>query len=234
MKELLPLRQLIIPVVLAACFACLTATSMAQRAGNRIQLRNDVGGYQGTEDFYTYRTEGGSFNSKVDLDDQTLLVAPLQDDAKSVIRFKGIPLTRGAYSAVNRLALVLTFKQPASHDTIMLHNLNPGDMWVELQANYHSLNGSTPWSGADGRLIDAWTNTDGLAIVTGSEAANSTLTIEIHPSDPSARKAVLDSWLDGNNQGMVIRGVSGVNAFYSSEAYNLAQRPELIIELSSY
>jgi len=219
--------------VLAACMAT-TASLSAQRQGNTISLKNEVSGYAGTQDFYTYRTEGGSFNSKTDLDDQTLKIAPLEDDTKTVIRFNAIPLGRSSYGSVNRLALVLTFKAGAAPDTIMLHNLNSTDVWDEHAANYNTINGTARWSGADGKLIDAWTNTDGTAVITGNEEQNSTLTIEIHPSDASARKAVLDSWLDGGNQGMVICGISGNNEFYSSKAYNIAMRPELIIELSSY
>jgi len=220
-------------ILLAGVFTCHPFLS-AQRSGNSYQLKNEVGGYAGTQDFYTYQMEGGAFNSKTDLDDQTLKVAPLEADTKSVIRFNAIPLSRSSYGSVNRLALVLTFKSSPSSDTIMLHNLNSTDIWDERMGNYNSLNGTAPWSGADGKLIDAWMNTDGLAIVTGSEDINSTLTIEIHPHDPAARKAVLDSWLDNGNQGMVIRGINGSNEFYSSDAYNITHRPELIIELSSY
>ena len=206
----------------------------AQRSGNKVQLKDEVGGYAGTQDFYTYQMDGGVFNSKTDLDDQTLRVAPLDSDTKTVIRFNAIPLSRSSYGSVNRLALVLTFKAAATPDTLMLHNLNPNDVWDERTASYNSINGTAPWSGADGKLIDAWTNTDGMETITGGEPVNSTITIEIHPHDPSARRAVLDSWLDGGNQGMVIRGISGTNEFYSSNAYNIAHRPELIIELSSY
>lgn len=214
---------------------CTAPTTLhAQSSGNQIVLKNGLGGYSGTEDFYTYQMEGGVFNSKTDLDDQSLRIAPLDADTKSVIRFGSIPLSGSSYSTVNRLALVLTFKEPAQADTLMLHNLNATDIWNERQASYNSLNGTAPWSGADGKLIDAWMNTDGLSVVTGNEAVHSTLTIEIHPQDAAARKAVLDSWLDGGNQGMVIQGISGANVFYSSDAYNMAQRPELIIELSSY
>ena len=65
-----------------------------------------MGGYAGTQDFYTYWMEGGMFNSKTDLDDQTLRVAPLDADTKTVIRFNAIPLSRSSYGSVNRLALV--------------------------------------------------------------------------------------------------------------------------------
>ncbi len=220
-------------VFIAGILACQPFLS-AQGSGNKIQLKNEVGGYAGAQDFYTYQMDGGVFNSKTDLDDQTLRVAPLDADTKSVIRFNGIPLSRSSYGSVNRIALVLTFKSPASPETLMLHNLNDSDVWDEKTASYNSINGAAPWSGADGKLIDAWTNTDGLVTITGGEASNSTITIEIHPHDPSARKAVLDSWLDGGNQGMVINGISGWNEFYSSDAYNIANRPELIIELSRY
>lgn len=226
--------QSIASLLMLAMLCSITPATHAQSSGNRIVLKNDLGGYSGTQDFYTFQMDGGVFNSKTDLDDQTLRIAPLDADAKSVIRFDNIPLSRTSYGSVNRLALVLTFKQPAQSDTLMLHNLNASDIWDERRANYNSLNGTAPWSGADGKLIDAWMNTDGLAVITGNEDVHSTLTIEIHPQDAAARKAVLDSWLDGSNQGMVIRGISGTNEFYSSDAYNMAHRPELIIELSSY
>jgi hypothetical protein len=198
--------------------------------GATLTLKNGVDGYEGAEDFYTYFLEGGTFNSKVNLDQETLKVAPDVSDTKSVMRFSNIPLSSGSYRSVSRVALVLTFKSPGTSDTIMVHNLNNGDLWDELDADYNTLNGSAPWSGIDGKLVDAWTTTNGVANVAGGESARAKLVIEFHPNDSSSLRALLDSWMDGNNQGFVIRGINGLNEFYSSSAYSVVNRPELIIE----
>ncbi len=231
-KQLNLVAQLRLGTVLILSGAFWVSLLNAQN-GTSIQLKDGLNGYEGNEDFYTYRVEGGVFNSKTDLDDQTLLIAPLNLDAKTVMRFADIPVSRSV-GTIYRLAVKLTFQRTGRADTIMLHNLGPQDIWDEYLGNYNSLNGSAVWSGADGKLIDAWSNTDGVAIVTGGEETLSTLTIEIHPSDEPARRAVLQSWLDGSNQGFVLRGINGENAFFSSDAYNPAHRPELIIEYSSY
>jgi hypothetical protein len=194
-----------------------------------LTLKNGVGGYEGAEDFYTYFLEGGVFNSKTDLDLETLRVAPDESDTKTVIRFGDIPLSSSSYRSVSRVALVLTFKTTATPDTLTVHNLNSGDLWSELDADYNTLNGSTPWSGIDGKLVDAWTTTNGSVNV-GGESANSTVVIEFHPGDSASQRALLDSWTDGTNQGFVIQGVYGKNEFYSSDAYSVIHRPELIIE----
>ena len=212
----------------------LASLACAQQGGNNISLKDGAAGYSGTEDFYTYRMEGGVFNSKTDLDDQTLRVSPMDSDAMFAMRFANIPLSRSSYGMVYRLALVLTFKAPPEPDTLTAHNLSDSDLWSEQLASYNSLNGSAPWSGANGTIQGAWRSTDAVAKVTGSETVNSTITIEFHENDAAARKALLDSWLDGRNQGFVVRGINGTNEFYSSDAYNPAHRPELLIDISSY
>lgn len=234
-KHDLPLsRPIILRFLLTGIIGLTSFLLQGQSGGSRITLKDGLNGYAGTEDFYTFQLEGGVFNSKTDLDDQTLKIAPIEADTKIVMRFNGIPMSRSSYGTISRLSLVLTFKEPASSDTLMLHNLNSKDIWDERMGNYNSLNGTAPWTGIDGKLIDAWNNTDAMVKVTGGEQMNSTITIDFHPTDPSARKALLDSWLDGGNQGFVIRGINGTNTFFSSEAYNMAQRPELIIEYTRY
>lgn len=196
----------------------------------QVYYRDGVSNYSGTEDFYTYRIDGGVFNSKNDLDERTLKVAPMESDTKFAIRFSNLGLSRSSYSSVNRITLTLTFKEAPTADTLYAHNLFDRNVWHERYANYNTINGSSPWQGSDGKMVDAWPNTDAMASVNGSESIDSTITFVFHPGDPSSCKALLDSWLDGNNQGLIIEGMSGVNVFYSSEAFNLAQRPELMID----
>lgn len=226
-------RRVLLGIIIAGIFG-IALTLHGQTGGFKLVLKNGLNGYQGTEDFYTLQMEGGVFNSKTDLDDQTLKVAPLESDTKFVMRFDKIPLSRSSYGMIFRIALRLTLKAPPESDTLMAHNLNARDLWSERNGSYNSLNGAAPWSGIDGKLIEAWRSTDAVSKVTGSEKVNTTITLEFYPNDASARKALLDSWLDGGNQGFVVRGISAKNEFYSSDAYNPALRPELVIEYSSY
>jgi hypothetical protein len=223
-----------LPVIVLAGVFGFVLTLQGQTGGFKLVLRDGLNGYQGTQDFYTLQMEGGVFNSKTDLDDQTLKVAPLESDTKFVMRFDKIPLSRSSYGMIYRVALQLTLKEAPESDTLMVHNLNERDLWSEREGDYNSLNGAVPWSGADGKLIDAWRTTDAIARVTGSEKVNTTITLEFYPNDASARKALIDSWLDGGNQGFVVCGMSAKNEFYSSDAYNPALRPELIIEYSTH
>ena len=225
------LKYLRLGAALVSVFG-LSMAAYAQSGSFKLTLRDGLNGYSGTEDFYTMRLEGGAFNSKTDLDDQSLKVSPLESDTKSLIRFDKIPISNSSYGMIYRIALVLTFKEAPQADTLVIHNLNDRDIWSERDANYNSLNGTAPWSGVDGKLIEAWHSTDATARITGGEKVNSTLTFEFHPNDAAARKALLESWIDGGNQGFVLCGLSAKNEFYSSDAYNPAQRPELIIEYS--
>ena len=230
-KQSIP-RPLLLGIFLSCIFG-LTLVSFGQTGGFKLVLRDGLNGYNGTEDFYTLQMEGGVFNSKTDLDDQTLKVSPLESDTKFVMRFDNIPMSRSSSGMIYRVALKLTLKEPPQTDTITIHNLNARDIWNERDGSYNSLNGTAPWSGVDGKLIDAWRGTDATVRITGSEKVNSTITIEFHPNDASARKALIESWLDGGNQGFVVCGISAKNEFYSSDAYNPAVRPELIIEYSA-
>ncbi len=204
--------------------------SLGFSQNGRATFKNGLNNYNGSEDFYTYSVDGGVFNSKADFDEETLKVAPLYSDTQFLLRFGDLPYSPSSFDFISRLAIVLTVKDAPTADTLTLHNLFDQNVWSERSGNYNSINGASPWSGADGKLIDAWPNTDAIFNMTGTERVNSTITIEIYPTDASARKAILDSWLDGNNQGVVVRGISGVNTFYSSDAYNVTYRPELIIE----
>lgn len=213
-------------------FALAQVASHGQSSSFNISLKNGFNGYEGAEDFYTMLMEGGVFNSETDLDDQSLVVEPLESDTKFVIRFKNVPLSRSSGS-ISRVALVLTLKESPRPDTLLAYNLNDRDVWDERLGNYNSLNGSAPWSGVNGKLVDAWSNIDAVAKVSGGEKLQSTIIFEFYPNDAAARRALLDSWLDGNNQGIAIEGMSARNAFYSSEAYTPIYRPELIIEYFS-
>jgi len=206
-----------------------TSFLIAQSSGNKITLQKGMNGYNGAEDFYTYHLEGGVFNSKTDLDAYVLKVDPLNFDTKFVIRFDNIPISPSS-GTIYRVALVLTLAESPNSDTLLAHNLNPGDVWNERQGNYNSLNGTAPWSGINGKLIEAWNTIDAIATITGGEDVGSKVVFEFYPQDFSARRALLDSWLDRSNQGIVIEGVNAKNVFHSSDAFNPADRPELIIE----
>lgn len=54
----------------------------------------------------------------------------------------------------------------------------------------------------------------------------------MYPHDPDARKELLIKWLDGQNPGLVIEGINGINMFFSSSVRDIILRPKLNIQVS--
>lgn len=246
-------RSVSLSVVAASCLVCssLSAATLTLRQGNN--------GYTGTDDAMIIASSSTeNWGGRNEFDAGTAAGGSVR---RSLLRFDVSALS-GLYTSVNSVTITLSTSLPIDGSTNLVNTVNMYSIlsgnanWVEgTQISSDSLadngmstwsslvQGSTPWAGSAG-LSTAGTDYSPtiLASVTSSAGASAGTVFTFIISDPLIATNLINSWLDGTNEGLLLRatdesnkgsGIASRISFASSEHGTANWRPQITIDYNA-